>query len=276
MISLLVIVFSLTSCVEEPTVPPVKRPYSVLRIGNLSSVNSMDVYIDGVKSFSNLAQNKFTAYFDIKSGKRQIVVKPAGGSNVLLNKSVDIVSYENITMCFGGYYSPSIDTSSFAVFTVSDGFVYQKTAPSADSLLLLYAINGTGDYPTADFTETDTSKAYTLNAVWHQITSQVQKIQDTTIVGTDTTFSTHDSTVYDTTNVAFDELFSGLKFGSRLPAEIPEGWYSFKVVNTTEDQVATFDATFNAGTRTYIYFSGTPSAPVVTIDEQSVLPVRSK
>lgn len=249
MISLLVFSFLLSSCIEEPTIAEVKRPYSVLRVGNLSSVETMDVYIDGELQIQNLAQKSFSNYFDIPSGSRSMEIRKAGTDSLLFLKNVDINSYHEISLYFGGYYHPSIDTSSFSVITVFDGYIYQDESPEADSLLLI-SINATGDYPTADLSGTDTTKAYTV-----EIASYVN----------DTTAIAHE-----------DSLVATIKFGESNTAHREAGKYVFTVINTADDVVATFTHTLNADTRTYLYFTGTPIAPEFTFEEKEILQVRAK
>ena len=235
----------LTGCVDEPTIAPVKRPYSVIRVGNLSAnvdnidVSIFDVELEQIELFS-LQRNVFTDYFTVPSGKRRFFVKNSVSGDTLFNKTIDITSYEEITVYFGGYYSASIDTSSFSHFTFSEGMIYSYEAPAPDSLFVFF-INAVGYSPPAD-----TSKSL---AVWR-----------------DTTANTDSLTI-------IRELEYGKCFGAHMGAATYN--LSF-IVEATKDTVATFSDEFSAGTRNFIYISGTPSNYGIVKEVKEPLPIRDK
>ena len=82
-------------CVEEPTIDPVKRPYTLLRVANFSyNVDTLNVSIDAGKTVFSLYKNELPAqYFEIESGKRHFFVTTPSG-DTLYNERITIGSYE--------------------------------------------------------------------------------------------------------------------------------------------------------------------------------------
>ena len=109
------LVYVISGCVEEPTIAPIKRPYSSVRIGNFAyNADTIDVAItypdSSVTVKSNLMLNTLTDYFDLPSGKRRIVVTNSNNHQILLDKLIEFSSYEECSLFFVGYFSTSIDS----------------------------------------------------------------------------------------------------------------------------------------------------------------------
>ncbi len=254
----------LYGCVDEPYIEPVKRPFSVIRVGNFTSnVDPLTVLIDG-KKIGDLAANTITNYFDVKSGQRLFTLKDGAG-NTIYNKNIPVISYEEETIVFGGYYSAVDTLNTFAFFNITDGFTYKEETPPADSSQI-YFINCITDTPTdtakkvapAAFTEKDTNLA----------------AGDTLIIGKDTVVAQQDTTII----LASDTLASAeaIGFGKYTGFVMGAGTYNFGFLSENSAHAVVKDATISANKRYYFFIGGTPKAMVITMNEENPLPARSK
>ena len=232
--------FLVGSCIDEPTIAPVKIPYTSLRIGNLTnSVANIDVSIiydsGDVTMATNLAQGDFTAFQDVTSGQKKIRVVDSATDSVLYEKAVGIQSYaEQSTFFYTDNAGEIVQESRF------EGHVYTLNTVTGDSaqLFIFYGLSNVG---------TDTARAITVEAV--------QLVDDTT--------QTLQATILpDPDNRAL---------GQGLPA----GNYSIPFIHTA-DTVIVWEKTLQAQMRYYVYLSGPPTAIQVAEDEMSPLPVRGK
>jgi hypothetical protein len=244
--------FFFVGCFEEPTIEPIKRPYSTVRVGNFSynragfagNLDQFNVYVDGELKGS-VALHQFTGYFDLPSGKRRFVL--IAGTDTIYKGDVSINSYEEMSIVFDGVYAPAVDTlMSFAPYSISDGFVYAPDAPSAGNAFV-YTTN------VAPNTDTENQIKYSLSIV---------------------------STTLDTTKRNLYE------YNQTYGVEIPAGDYTVWVMEDVTDNplaitpdydtLANFQTTFGAGLRENLFITGDPKSPLIVQDNQTPLPVRPK
>ena len=222
-------------CIEEPLIEPVKIPYSVIRVGNFTSNQDvLKVIIDGVEKFT-LNKNTVSDYFDITSGQRRFTLQDANG-NTIYNKDITIISYEEETLVFAGYYSTVDTLNTFAFNSYTDGYVLLADGPDADSSTVR-VIGCVADTPT------DTAKAFSVIGY--------------TVAGGDTLFSAPSVELFDI-----------------VLEQIPTGDYKFEFASPT-DTVRT-DVTIGNQKKYFMFISGSPSSPQVVVDVQNPLPARSK
>jgi hypothetical protein len=235
---------ALYSCVEEPTIEPVKTPYSSIRLGNFTSnLDQMSVSVydtDGsLITTKTLATDQLTERFDVTSGQRRFEVKDAAG-NVVYDKQITVISYEEDIIAFTGY-SSTVDTlNSFNVVTVPEGLVFLLEAPPADSAWVNF-VNFATDTPEQGAAPVD----FALYAV-----------------------------VNDTVN---DTVFSGTAtYPGKEGAQVPAGTYTYSCSVDSTYNVTKEGVTVSSGMRYYFYISGQPRGFHIVEDEQAPLPVRPK
>lgn len=137
-LALLMFSFVISSCVEEPTIDPVTKPFSVARVVNLSSnVLTMRITIDDVPTLDGLTSPSASDYFDIQSGKRRFKVYNAAG-DLLFNKEIEIISFDRTTIVFTGTYSTNELENTFYNFEVPEGEVYVSSQPEAGKAHLYF------------------------------------------------------------------------------------------------------------------------------------------
>lgn len=248
---LLAILFSFYSCVDEPTIEPIKRPFSTTRVINLSTnVDPMNIIIDGRQpsnSLSSVGLASPTGYFDVESGKDTFVVKDNSG-NVVFNSTVELLSYERSTIIFAGTYSTDINVNNLSAFQIDEAEVYVKLAPKTDSLSILF-INA------ANAVDTISSQKYAITA---HITLQG---------GTSTT----DTAYLSYSNpIAYGNVYS--------IANVAAGSYSFDFLQASDSTLAlsTPAYDFSAGYRYYIFIYGNPNSLQVKMDQELPPPVRTR
>jgi hypothetical protein len=124
------LVYVISGCVEEPTIAPIKRPYSSVRIGNFAyNADTIDVAITNPDSSvavkSNLMLNTLTDYFDLPSGKRRIVVTNSNNHQVLLDKLIEFSAYEECSLFFEGFFSTDnlLNTFTFVKYFEGDTYI---------------------------------------------------------------------------------------------------------------------------------------------------------
>jgi hypothetical protein len=226
---LLVLGLSQFGCIEEPAIEAIKRPFSEIRIVNLSNnVDGMRVLIDDVQ-IATLAITGATGYFDINSGKK--VFKIFNSSNDLVfEKELTINSYDRATIVFAGFFSTDLLLNTFSNFEVFEGEVLQSSEPDA-GMLNVYVVNASSPVDTTE------SREYIVHA--NIIPTGGTAVDTTYRNGTDTT-------------VVFGGTFS---IGDALPGE-----YTFQF--TTDGAPATVSTpplTLSAGFRYYLFIYGHPN-----------------
>ena len=239
----------LFACMEEPFIEPSKVPYSVLRLGNLTTnMDAISISIDGefpVAGLQNLQKNTFTEYFDQVAGRRNFVITDPQTGDTLWQKQVEALSYEEQTMFYTGFYHPNIDTSTIAWVSNSDAFTYLSKDPP-EGYLNVYFIHASGDTPD------DTTRVLDIF-----YTATIIDGSDTTIVS--------------------DTLVVGLEFTGISVGQIEEGHYKFDVVRADNDAIlATYEDNYTAGKWTWHYITGQPSTPEIYHEEKNPLPARDK
>lgn len=226
----------LYGCVDEPYIEPVKRPFSVIRVGNFTSnVDPLTVLIDG-KKIGDLAANTVTNYFDVKSGQRLFTLKDGAG-NTIYNKNIPVISYEEETIVFGGYYSAVDTLNTFAFFSLTDGLTYKEETPPADTAAV-YFVNCVTDTPT------DTAKKVTAAVV-----------------------AANNDTLYTS---------SALAFSKDTWTKVKAGTYDFGFTSENSAHADKKSVTLKSQKRYYFFIGGTPKAMEVTVSEVNPLPARSK
>ena len=253
--------FILSSCIEEPFIDPVKRPYSVIRVTNFSSnAAALNVTIDGTSpaaGLANLGVSSFTGYFDINSGTRKFLVKNVATGDTVFNKNIEIASYERMTLAFGGFYSSIKDDNNFGVVIYYEGLITVSSAPKTDSSHI-YIIN------TATSTPTMTAKKFSI-LTKRKLAGETAYTNINNIASLDFNRSAQ---IVDNRNPL------------KVISEHPVGNYLFDIKTDAGDPVLVFpkDSTFNsaAGKKYYLFIYGRPDSIKVHSDVQDPQPVRSK
>jgi hypothetical protein len=239
LIVLILLGLFLYGCVDEPYIEPVKRPFSVIRVGNFTSnLDPLTVLIDG-KKIGDLAQNTVTKYFDVKSGQRSFTLKDANG-NTVYNKDIPVISYEEETILFSGYYSTADTANTFGFFRYTDGLTYIEEIPPADTAYI-YIINNITDTPT-------------------EVAKKISAFE-----------IAYKDTVADT--VATHE---GIGYGTKVAYKTAAGTYTFSFFGEDSTSAELKDVQIKSQKRYYFFVSGTPKNYVVVKDEENPLPARSK
>lgn len=240
----------ITGCMEEPTVDPVKKPFSVVRVGNFLSnadIASIDVTIDKgtgeVQTFT-IEKNSNTSYVDIPSGKRHFTVKNSATKEVIFDKDLQIISYEEMSIFFAGNYSTDLLKNTFAQFATSDGDTYLSTPPPAGKAYL-YFVHLAGDTPD------QTSKPILVRSKF-------------TPTGEPT-----DTTTFTKKAIAFSNMGG---------ATVKAGNYLLSFINgvSQKDTLAKSTVDITAGYIYTFYVSGQPAQPTVTSDSRLPFQARAK
>ncbi len=237
------------ACMEEPFIEPSVIPFSVLRVGNLTSnLEEIGVVIDGeypVPALQSLQNEEFTEYFDLVAGRRYFaVVNPTTGDTVF-TKWIEVQSFEEQTFWYAGYFSPSIDTSSANFFLHSDALTYISKDPPQDSLNV-YFLHASGDTPT------DSARALYVVATYDSIS------------GSDTTQVNR-------------TIVNDLLFGEISGVRLLENEYKFDIRRVDNLQLlATYIGSFTEGMWTWLYITGDPNTPVIVREDKEPLPARPK
>lgn len=264
LLSFVLIVFLLfISCVEEPTISPVKRAYSMLRVANLTTnldqidvkiyteIDEIDLQVNDVKTIADLNKNQFTEYFDVWSGKRQVQVIEKVNNQVIFDKSIDATAYAELIWYFSGYYHPDIDSTTFNFFSTQEGetFLDGTASFSPDSLAIVF-LHAAGDTPS------DSAKAFYV-------------LSNFTVAG--------DTAVQDTL-YHFSAADSSVSFGEQKRVKAKEGEYSFYMINEINgDTLATFEnQTMDAGKKSFLLVTGEPDNMVVERKDIDPLPAEPK
>jgi len=165
-ILLLTVVGFYSGCIEEPTIAPVSKPFTVAKFGNFTNnVKNVRILIDPVfnktiptkltvsveayvqdsvtvlsstKEITGLTQGNYTSYYDIASGDRALLIYDADSNKVLSYRSYSFISYEETTFLITGYYSSDANKNSLAVSTIKEGNTYVKETAPTDSLLVYF------------------------------------------------------------------------------------------------------------------------------------------
>lgn len=245
------------ACMEEPTIAPSIVPFSVVRIGNLTTnMDAISVSIDGefpVPELQNLKKNTFTEYFDLVAGKRNFVILDPQTGDTLWQKQVEALSFEEQTMFYSGFYHPSIDTSTVSWVSHSDAFTYLSKDPPA-GFLNVYFVHSAGD---AFKTINDTVRTDSTRIIDIESTLRV-------IDGSDTSFVN-------------ETITEEMLFGDVALAQLAEGHYKFDVIRTdTRELLLSYENDYTAGKWTWNYITGAPSNLEIVLEEKDPLPARPK
>ncbi len=271
---LLLFSFAFTGCVEEPTISPVTRPFTAVRIVNLTqNVDAMNIVIDGtpMNQFQDLngagvangiAQQAYTTYFDLQSGQRRFVITNSAGAEVY-NNLVELVSYREYVIVFTGEFSTNEDDNSLTAFLFPRGYTFlddfhqtptdpqdtTKTNLAADELVVLFA-------HTITKTISDNRPAVVTN-----LTLTKTDVPDST------TFDLLDGTPLEEENTAGRVLQAGAYDVSVELREHPDSTAS-KQVNISES--------FTGNTDTIFLLGGDYTQPQIVVIKQPNLAARPK
>jgi hypothetical protein len=238
-LTLFVVSLFLNSCVDEPTIDPVKRPSSLVRVVNISNnLNNIKVSIDGafpVQSLNSLAIASGTEFFDIPAGKKTFRVFDEAGT-LLYSRDVEITSFEMMTIVFAGQYDLDELLNSFGSFDLSEGETYVNHAPAADSALI-YFVHGSAPVDTSNSRSyTSLQATYPANGGQRDTTYNLQKVDG---------------------SLDYGEVYG---FGAGV------GDYSFRL--TSEAGVAALPVVnIEAGFRYYMFLYGNPNNVQVFVDK---------
>lgn len=265
-ISLMVMIFGVYGCAEEPAIKPVERPFSVVRLGNFSNnVANLSVAVynreNQVLTTQTLAQGSFSAYFDVPSGKRRFIVTDLATGQPILDKEIDIASFERVTVCFGGNYDPNPDFRTFNNFSIEEGEVYVSSAPSTGGFNL-YVIHSSGDNAVDVAPAVGLQGKYIFN----------DTLRTATMISGANALKFSESRTVGTINTA---TFNATARGS-LTAGDYELIFRRVAGNVYADTLAIRNETFQAGMRYYMMIYGDPAAVQIIKTEVSPPPVRNK
>jgi len=165
-ILLLTVISFYNGCVEEPTIAPVSKPFTVAKFGNFTNnVKNVRILVDPVfnktipskitvsiekyvqdsltvlsssKEIANLAQSEYTSYFDFPSGDRYLLIYDADSNKVISYRLYSFISYEETTFLLNGYYSNNSSSNTFTVTAVKEGNTYLQESAPKDSLALYF------------------------------------------------------------------------------------------------------------------------------------------
>lgn len=239
-----IIGFSIYGCLDEPAIDPIKRPFSEIRLVNLSNnVDGMRIFIDD-KQIATLGISGATGYFDVNSGVRRFKIYNSS-NDLIFEKELTIISYDRATLVFAGFYSQDILLSTFSNFEIVEGEVYVSSTPD-NGRANIYVVNSASEVDT-----TESKEFYVRGTV-------------TPVGGTpvETVFNNGaDSTVV---------------FGETFPiGNVAPGQYEFRFI----DGPVTVNApayTISAGMRYYLFIYGHPNNVQFFMNEVVPQPQRNK
>jgi len=257
---LLTVMLFLSGCLEEPTIPPARDPYSVLRVVNLSN-SASQIFIDNgqpVGSLNSVTVPFTTNYFDINAGKRTFIVKDAG-QNTIFDAGIDVISYNREVIVFAGTYSNVLENNTFSSMKVSEGEIYVEAMPEAGKTHIVIANAFPGYY-----TSQDTINPISF-ALFGTYWSGAEGI-DTGAVAP----GFRDSAIVD-----YDDDL--LKFGITYNIiNTDPGSYKFDFMNATGETLSIADFSYyEAGKKYYLFVYGNPDVLSIYRNEYDNLPIRS-
>lgn len=259
----------ISGCIEEPTIDPVKRPFSVTRLGNFSYnadvINVKIINSDGT-SFekNNIAVNTITDYFDIESGARRVIVTNVNG-DTLLSKNITFSSYEESSILFTGYYSASNLENTYTFVSYPEGDTYLEEKPAANEAWLHFI------HISCD-SKVDTTKPVLIHVSMKNTTSTAQD--------TATLFSTIGKISY---------TFKPIEFGSYRSSTNTvlkgyqdtlslDGAILIDILNSNDrtQQLASLNTTIEVGYNYYFFISGLPKQNAMQVYEVKQLPLAAR
>jgi len=246
------IMIFLNSCLEEPTIAPERRPYSVTRVVNLSN-SSSQIFIDNAQpdgSLNNVTVPSTTGYFDMNSGKRKFVIRDVN-QETIFDADIEIISYEREIIVFGGTYSNIQENNTFSSMKVSEGEIYFNAMPDPGKAHIIVANAFPGFY----------SGSVEANPVNLALFS--------------TYWSNPDAASIDSQFVSYAGDL--IKFGiSHSILNIDPGTYKFQFMNAADSTMAVADSSFyEANKRYYLFVYGNPDVLSIYRNEIESLPIRS-
>lgn len=250
-------------CVEEPSIDPVKRPYTLLRVANFSyNVDTLIVSIDpgevGAKVF-NLYKNELSSqYFEIQSGKRRFYIKSPAG-DTLYNDKINISAYDELSLFFTGWADTSDLLNTFGYAQYTNGVVYLYEGMGKDTTTI-HCANFAPDTPTDSsikyyvlMTDTSTKKLVNVDTTKKKnVLSQFTSLSYNTFAGV----ALPGNKTY---KISYAKLTSGST--ALTPTYLFYG-------DTTY--------TFDTGFQYFVYGVGNPKKPSFVIEKLTPLSIGSK
>lgn len=259
----------ISGCIEEPTIDPVKRTFSVTRLGNFSYnadvINVKIINSDGTAiEKNNIAKNQITDYFDIESGSRKVIVTNSS-NDTLLQKNITFISYEEGSVLFTGYYSKSNLENTYTYVSYPEGDTYVEEKPAAGEAWLHFI------HVSVD-SNVDTTKAVLMHVTMKNASSTPQD--------TATLFSTIGSISY---------AYKSLEFGSYRSTKNStlRGYRDTLSLNgnmlidflnsaNTKQVLVSHTTTIEAGYQYYYFVTGIPKKDAMQIVEVKQLPLAAR
>ncbi|MCJ7554711.1 MAG: hypothetical protein MUO34_12610 [Ignavibacteriaceae bacterium] len=246
----------LSGCLEEPTIAPAKRPYSVMKVINLSN-SSNKIFIDGEQVDDIINVPFTTVYFDINSGARRFVILDAN-QDTIFNNNIEIISFEREIVIFGGTYDDVSENSTFSNMKISEGEIYFNAMPDPGQVHITLANAFPGYY----------SGGAEVNPVNFAVRAVYWPNPDSTAI--------FDTLTYILLIPGTDDA-EHLKFG--IPFTIRNadpGSYKFLFTNAADSSFVVADsAYYTADRRYYLYPYGNPDVFSIYRNEVESLPIRS-
>lgn len=243
-----VIGLSIYGCIDEEPIEPIKRPFSEIRIVNLSSnVDNMRVLVDD-KQVGTLPITGATGYFDVNSGDRNFKIFNQSGDKVF-DKTLTIISYDRLTLAFTGFYSADPLLSTFQNFEVVESEVLVSSAPEAGKLNV-YIVHASSSVDTIE------AKKFTMAATIIPVGGTPK----------DTTYKVSSTSQ---TNAVL-EFTKSYSIGNAVPGDYI---FRFTAGSTT---VTTDSLNLTAGMRYYLFIYGHPNNVQVFNNPVVPQPIRNK
>jgi|WetSurMetagenome_2_1015567.scaffolds.fasta_scaffold33871_2 hypothetical protein len=271
-IAVLLSIIYISGCVDEPNIDPIKRPFSITRIGNFGyNVASINVTIYKPDSstiiYDNLAVNSLTDYFEMPSGKRRVVVVNSANNQVLIDKQIEFTSYEESSLFFTGYFSTKTLENTYTYVLNGEGDTYLEESPTANQAIMKW-LNLSGD------SKDSTAKKYIVHV---KLINQGSTKKDSASL-----FSTIGSISYAYGSLEFGKIKSTSNVvlrGYKDTLTINGNVY-FSLVNAAgkhNDTLATCSTSIQAGYFYYFYVTGEPKdKTTIKIFEQKQLPLAAR
>jgi hypothetical protein len=262
----------LSGCVEEPTIDPVKRPFSATRIANFAyNAPSIDVTIYNPDNTtivkSNIAVNTLTDYFDLPSGKRRVVVTNSANQQVLLDKEIEFTSYEESSMFFSGFFSTDNLKNTFTAISFAEGDTYKQEIPAAGHSIMTW-MNASTD------SKDSSAKKYIVHM---KMTNSTSTPKDTASL-----FSTIGSISYAFNSLEFGKVRYTDNYvlkGYRDTLKI-NGNVQITIINDAgkrKQVLATLDTVIDPGYYYYFYITGEPvDNTTIKVFEKKQLPLPAR
>jgi hypothetical protein len=260
-IFLLLLGFYYYGCVVEPTIEPYNRPYSAVRLTNMSAnLETVSLYLiplvadvpelpdqpSVIQGPFNLGPGELSDYFETQSGAYRLAVVAANG-DTLARFNVSVTSFEYLTIGIAGYHSTNSELNTLTILFFPEGEIYKKLPPGPDSISLFFLHSALAS-PTAD-------------AAKLTVRARIRPEGSTIVIDSNLT-----------------RMFSGAEWTAGEVEEInnlPKGDYSLTFLNGSQ-VIASDSAYYEGNFRYYMFIYGPPENMKLVKNVLPALPVRPK